>query len=100
MECLEKDKDDMLAFMVFQKLIGSIYRTQTLLTRLLLRLPQDGKTLGYVAGQTIFTLGQSTQKRWRSKSFRLLAGVIRGVQLKDGEPVASRVAEEPASAVI
>ncbi len=93
MECLEKDKNEMLAFYDFraahwQHILTSNPIESTFAT---VRL-RTAKTRGCVARHTIlsmvYKLGQSAQKRWRKmRGFKLLAEVIRGVQFKDGERV-------------
>lgn len=106
MECLEKDKDDMLAFYDFPAAHWQHIRTSNPIesTFATVRL-RAAKTRGCVARHTIlsmvFKLGQSAQKRWRRlRGFKLLADVIQGVQFKDGEPVAPIVGEESDRAVV
>ncbi|MBM9514419.1 IS256 family transposase, partial [Desulfogranum marinum] len=106
MECLEKDKDDMLAFYDFPAAHWQHIRTSNPIesTFATVRL-RTAKTRGCVARHTIlsmvFKLGQSAQKRWRRlRGFKLLADVIQGVQFKDGEPVAPIVSEESDRAVV
>lgn len=93
MECLTKDKDEMLAFYNFPALHWQHIRTSNPIesTFATVRL-RTAKTKGCVARHTIlamvYKLGQSNQKRWRRlRGFRLLAEVIRGVQFKDGERI-------------
>lgn len=93
-ECLEKDKDEMLAFYDFPAIHWQHIRTSNPIesTFATVRL-RTTKTRGCVARHTIlsmvYKLGQSAQKRWqRLRGFKLLAEVIRGVQFKDGERVA------------
>ena len=93
MECLEKDKDEMLAFYDFPAMHWQHIRTSNPIesTFATVRL-RTTKTRGCVARHTIlsvvYKLGQSAQKRWqRLRGFKLLAEVIRGVQFKDGERV-------------
>lgn len=93
MQCLEKDKDQMLAFYDFPATHWQHIRTSNPIesTFATVRL-RTAKTRGCVARKTIlsmvFKLGQSAQKRWRKlRGFKLLAEVIRGVQFKDGEPI-------------
>lgn len=95
MECLEKDRDDMLAFYDFPAAHWQHIRTSNPIesTFATVRL-RTAKTRGCVARHTIlamvYKLGQSAQKRWRRlRGFRLLAEVIRGVQFKDGERIES-----------
>ena len=93
MECLEKDKDEMLAFYDFPAAHWQHIRTSNPIesTFATVRL-RTTKTRGCVARNTIlamvYKLGQSAQKRWRKlRGFKLLAEVIRGVQFKNGERI-------------
>ena len=93
MKCLEKDKDEMLAFYDFPAIHWQHIRTSNPIesTFATVRL-RTAKTRGCVARHTIlsmvFKLGQSAEKRWRRlRGFKLLAEIIRGVQFKDGEPI-------------
>lgn len=93
MECLEKDKEEMLAFYDFPATHWQHIRTANPIesTFATVRL-RTAKTRGCVARHTIlamvYKLGQSAQKKWRRlRGFRLLAEVIRGVQFKNGERV-------------
>lgn len=93
MECLEKDKDEMLAFYEFPATHWQHIRTSNPIesTFATIRL-RTAKTRGCVARQTIlsmvYKLGQSAQKKWRRlRGFKLLAEVIKGVQFKDGERI-------------
>jgi putative transposase len=93
MQCLGKDKDQMLAFYDFPATHWQHIRTSNPIesTFATVRL-RTTKTRGCVARRTIlamvYKLGQSAQKRWRKlRGFKLLAEVIRGVQFKDGEPI-------------
>ena len=93
MECLKKDKDEMLAFYDFPAAHWQHIRTSNPIesTFATVRL-RTAKTRGCVARHTIlsmvYKLGQSAQKRWRRlRGFKLLAEVIRGVQFKDGERI-------------
>lgn len=95
MECLEKDKDEMLAFYDFPAIHWQHIRTSNPIesTFATVRL-RTAKTRGCVARHTIlsmvYKLGQSAQKKWRRlRGFKLLAEVIRGVQFKDGERIDS-----------
>jgi len=106
MECLEKDKEEMLAFYDFPSSHWQHIRTSNPIesTFATVRL-RTAKTRGCVARNTIlamvYKLGQSAQKRWRRlRGFRLLADVIRGVQFKDGEPVGSLKESESNRAVV
>lgn len=93
MECLKKDKDEMLAFYDFPAAHWQHIRTSNPIesTFATVRL-RTAKTRGCVARHTIlsmvYKLGQSAQKRWRRlRGFKLLAEIIRGVQFKDGERI-------------
>ncbi len=93
MECLKKDKGEMLAFYDFPAAHWQHIRTSNPIesTFATVRL-RTAKTRGCVARHTIlsmvYKLGQSAQKRWRKlRGFKLLAEVIRGVQFKDGERI-------------
>ena len=93
MECLEKDKEEMLAFYDFPAPHWQHIRTSNPIesTFATVRL-RTAKTRGCVARHTIlsmvYKLGQSAQKRWRRlRGFKLLADVVRGVKFKDGEQV-------------
>lgn len=96
MDCLRKDKDEMLAFYNYPAAHWQHIRTSNPIesTFATVRL-RTAKTRGCVARHTIlsmvFKLGQSAQKKWRKlRGFRLLAEVIRGVQFKDGERIDSQ----------
>lgn len=100
MQCLEKDKDQMLAFYDFPAVHWQHIRTSNPIesTFATVRL-RTAKTRGCVSRQTIlamvYKLGQSAQKRWRKlRGFRLLAEVIQGVQFKDGERIDSSTESE------
>lgn len=93
MKCLEKDKNEMLAFYDFPAAHWQHIRTSNPIesTFATVRL-RTAKTRGCVARHTIlsmvYKLGQSAQKRWRKlRGFKQLAEVIRGVQFKDGERI-------------
>lgn len=93
MECLEKDKDEMLAFYDFPAIHWQHIRTSNPIesTFATVRL-RTAKTRGCVARHTIlsmvYKLGQSAQTRWRKlRGFKLLAEIIEGVQFKDGERI-------------
>lgn len=93
MQCLLKDKDQMLAFYDFPAAHWQHIRTSNPIesTFATVRL-RTSKTRGCVSRQTIlsmvFKLGHSSQKKWRKlRGFKLLADVIRGVQFKDGERI-------------
>jgi transposase-like protein len=100
MQCLGKDKDQMLAFYDFPAMHWQHIRTSNPIesTFATVRL-RTAKTRGCVARKTIlsmvFKLGQSAQNRWRKlRGFKLLAEVIRGVQFKDGEPIEPLIESE------
>ena len=93
MECLKKDKNEMLAFYDFPAIHWQHIRTSNPIesTFATVRL-RTAKTRGCVARHTIlsmvYKLGQSAQKKWRKlRGFKLLAEIIRGVQFKDGERI-------------
>jgi len=93
MECLQKDKEELLAFYDFPAPHWQHIRTSNPIesTFATVRL-RTAKTRGCVARHTIlsmvYKLGQSAQKKWRRlRGFKLLADVIRGVQFKNGERV-------------
>ena len=93
MACLEKDKEQMLAFYDFAAAHWQHIRTSNPIesTFATVRV-RTAKTRGCVARYTIlamvYKLGLSAQKKWRKlRGFKLLAEVIRGVQFKDGEPI-------------
>jgi putative transposase len=93
MDCLEKDKNEMLAFYDFPAPHWQHIRTSNPIesTFATVRL-RTAKTRGCIARHTIlsmvYKLGQSAQKKWRKlRGFKLLAEVIRGVQFKDGERI-------------
>lgn len=101
MECLEKDKDEMLAFYDFPAPHWQHIRTSNPIesTFATVRL-RTVKTRGCVSRQTIlsmvYKLGQSAQKKWRKlRGFKLLAEVVQGVQFKDGERVDKLDEAEP-----
>jgi transposase-like protein len=106
MECLEKDKDEMLAFYEFPAAHWQHIRTSNPIesTFATVRL-RTAKTRGCVARHTIlsmvYKLGQSAQKKWRRlRGFKLLAEVIKGVQFKDGERIETLSEEDSSRAVI
>ena len=106
MKCLEKDKDEMLAFYDFPAIHWQHIRTSNPIesTFATVRL-RTAKTRGCVARHTIlsmvFKLGQSAEKKWRRlRGFKLLAEVIRGVQFKDGEPIEPLKEDELNRAVV
>jgi len=106
MACLEKDKEQMLAFYDFPAAHWQHIRTSNPIesTFATVRL-RTAKTRGCVARHTIlamvYKLGKSAQKRWRKlRGFKLLAEVIRGVQFKDGESIAPSTDSELNRAVV
>ena len=106
MECLKKDKNEMLAFYDFPAAHWQHIRTSNPIesTFATVRL-RTVKTRGCVARHTIlsmvYKLGQSAQKRWRKlRGFKLLAEIIRGGQFKDGERIVSIEEGELDSAVV
>ena len=93
MDCLGKDKNEMLAFYDFPAPHWQHIRTSNPIesTFATVRL-RTAKTRGCVARHTIlsmvYKLGQSAQKKWRKlRGFKLLAEVVKGVQFKDGERI-------------
>ena len=93
MECLEKDKKELLAFYDYPAAHWQHIRTSNPIesTFATVRL-RTVKTRGCVARHTIlamvYKLGQSAQKRWRRlRGFKQLGAVIRGIQFKDGEQI-------------
>jgi len=100
MQCLKKDKDQMLAFYDFPAVHWQHIRTSNPIesTFATVRL-RTSKTRGCVSRQSIlamvFKLGQSAQKRWRKlRGFKFLAEIIRGVKFKDGERIDSSAVNE------
>ena len=93
MQCLEKDRNQMLAFYDFPAIHWQHIRTSNPIesTFATVRL-RTNKTRSCVSRNSIlamvYKLGISAQKRWRKlRGFKLLAEVIRGVQFKDGEKI-------------
>ena len=89
-ECLKKDREELLAFYDFPAQHWQHIRTTNPLesTFAPVRL-RTAKTRGCVSRKTIlamvFKLGQSAQKRWcKLRGFRLLGEVIQGVKFVDG----------------
>jgi len=100
MKCLEKDKEQLLAFYDFPAAHWQHIRTSNPIesTFATVRL-RTVKTRGCVARHTIlamvYKLGMSAEKKWRKlRGFNLLAEVIRGVRFKDGEPVTPLIESE------
>ena len=90
MDCLEKDKEQMLAFYAFPAVHWQHIRTSNPIesTFATVRL-RTNKTRNAVSRTTIlsmvFKLTQSAENRWRKlKGFALLADVIDGVKFVDG----------------
>ena len=105
MECLKKDKKELLAFYDYPAAHWQHIRTSNPIesTFATVRL-RTVKTRGCVARHTILTmvykLGQSAQKRWRRlRGFKLLADVVSGVQFRNGEQV-EQVAEEDSGKMV
>ena len=101
MQCLLKDKDQMLAFYDFPAPHWQHLRTSNPIesTFATVRL-RTVKTRGCVSRQSIlamvYKLGQSAEKKWRKlRGFKLLAEVIQGVQFKDGERLEQLDGAEP-----
>ena len=93
MQCLVKDRDQMLTFYDFPAVRWQHIRTSNPIesTFATVRL-RTSKTRGCGSRQSIlamvYKLGQSAQKKWRKlRGFKLLADAIRGVQFKDGEHI-------------
>ena len=91
MNCLVKDKEQMLAFYDFPAIHWQHIRTSNPIesTFATVRL-RTAKTRNAVSRKTIlsmvFKLAQSAEKRWRKlRGFKLLADVIDGVKFVDGE---------------
>jgi len=89
-ECLEKDREALLAFYDFPALHWQHIRTTNPIesTFATVRL-RTAKTRGCVSRQSIlslvYRLGMSAQKRWRRlRGFKYLAEVIEGVKFIDG----------------
>lgn len=102
MECLSKDKEQMLAFYDYPAEHWQHIRTTNPIesTFATVRL-RTAKTRGCVSRDSIlsmvFKLSQSAEKRWRRlKGFRMLADVVRGIRFKDGIRVVSDVDQEAA----
>jgi putative transposase len=89
-QCLEKDREELLAFYDFPAVHWQHIRTTNPIesTFATVRLRTD-KTRGCVSRQSllamVYKLGQSAAKRWRRlRGFEHLAEVIAGVKFKDG----------------
>lgn len=90
MECLSKDKEQMLAFYDFPAEHWQSIRTTNPIesTFATVRL-RTAKTRGCVSRDSIlsmvFKLSQSAEKRWRKlRGFKKLADVVQGIRFKDG----------------
>ena len=97
--CLQKDRDAMLAFYDFPAEHWSHIRTTNPVesTFATVRL-RTHKTRGCVSRNTIlalvFRLGLSAEKHWiRLRGFQRFGEVIRGVKFSDGVPVATNMQE-------
>jgi len=106
MECLEKDKVEMLSFYAFPAPHWQHIRTSNPIesTFATVRL-RTKSTRGCVARHTILAmawkLGQGAQIKWRKlRGFKLLCEVIKGVQFKDGEQIGPLNANEFHKAVV
>jgi len=90
MNCLQKDKDSMLAFYDFPAEHWSHIRTTNPIESTFATVRhRTNKTRNCVSRKTIlamvFKLVQSAQKRWyRLRGFELIADIIAGVKFKDG----------------
>lgn len=93
MECLEKDREELLAFYDFPAVhwihlrttnpIESTFATVRLRTKKSKSCGSRDTTLAMV-----FKLMQTAQKRWRRiKGFQVLEQVVNNVEFRDGEPV-------------
>lgn len=102
MECLNKDREDMLAFYDFPaehwihirttNPIESAFSTVRLRTRKSRNCGSRDTTLAMV-----YKLLQSAEKRWRKiKGFGLLTLVVNNVQFKDGEQVVEQLDRDAA----
>ena len=92
MKCLEKDREELLAFYDFPAAHWIHLRTTNLIesTFATVRL-RTKKSRGYGSRKTtrmmVFKLMQSAQKRWkRIKGFQQLELVINNVEFRDGVP--------------
>lgn len=102
MECLSKDKEQMLAFYDFPAEHWQHIRTTNPIesTFATVRL-RTAKTRGCVSRDSIlsmvFKLSQSAQKKWRRlRGFKLLADVVQGINFKDGVRVGNNSDQEAA----
>ena len=97
MECLDKDRDELLAFYDFPaehwvhirttNPIESAFSTVRLRTKRTRGCGSRDTTLAMV-----YKLLQSAQKRWkRIKGFRLLAEIVTGVKFRNGERVSDQL---------
>lgn len=104
-ECLQKDREALLAFYDFPAEHWVHIRTTNPIesTFATVRLRTD-KTRGCVSRKTIlalvFRLGQSAEKRWRRlRGFKRLGEVIRGVKFRDGVAVTNEHDEQEKESV-
>ena len=102
MECLGKDKEQMLAFYDFPAEHWQHIRTTNPIesTFATVRL-RTARTRGCVSRDSIlsmvFKLSQSAQKKWRRlRGFKLLADVVQGINFKDGVRVGNEADQEAA----
>ena len=102
MECLSKDKEQMLAFYDFPAEHWAHIRTTNPIESTFATVQlRTAKTRGCVSRDSIlamvFKLSQSAQKRWRKlRGFKLLADVVQGIQFKDGVRAESDTDQEAA----
>ena len=102
MECLSKDKEQMLAFYDYPAEHWQHIRTTNPIesTFATVRL-RTAKTRGCVSRNSIlsmvFKLSQSAEKRWRRlRGFKKLADVVQGIRFKDGIRVVNDADQEAA----
>ncbi len=102
MECLSKDKEQMLAFYDYPAEHWQHIRTTNPIesTFATVRL-RTAKTRGCVSRDSIlsmvFKLSQSAEKRWRRlRGFKMLADVVQGIRFKDGIRVVNDANQEAA----
>ena len=102
MECLSKDKEQMLAFYDYPAEHWQHIRTTNPIesTFATVRL-RTAKTRGCVSRNSIlsmvFKLSQSAEKRWRKlRGFKKLADVVQGIRFKDGIRAVSDADQEAA----
>ena len=102
MDCLSKDKEQMLAFYDFPAEHWQHIRTTNPIesTFATVRL-RTAKTRGCVSRDSIlsmvFKLSQSAQKKWRRlRGFKLLADVVQGINFRDGIRIGNETDQEAA----